>query len=59
MIRRLIGKWWSLGLCVALEATIAIAFFNYATYGTHSSDAVVLLGALTLTAGISPSPTAF
>jgi uncharacterized membrane protein HdeD (DUF308 family) len=52
MIRRLISKWWSLGLCVALEATIAIAFFNYAAYGTHSSDAVVLLGALMLTAGI-------
>jgi uncharacterized membrane protein HdeD (DUF308 family) len=52
MIQRLISKWWSLGLCVALETTIAIAYFNYAAYGTHSSDAVVLLGALTLTAGI-------
>lgn len=52
MIQRLISKWWSLGLCVALEATIAISFFNYAAYGTHSSNAVVLLGALTLTAGI-------
>jgi len=52
MIQRLISKWWSLGLCVALEATIAIAYFNYAAYGTHSPDTVVLLGALTLTAGI-------
>jgi uncharacterized membrane protein HdeD (DUF308 family) len=52
MIQRLITKWWSLGLCVILEATIAIAFFNYAAYGTHSSDTVILLGALTLTAGI-------
>jgi uncharacterized membrane protein HdeD (DUF308 family) len=52
MSRTLISKWWALGLCVAFEAAISLIFFNYAAYGTHSSDAVVLLGGLTLTAGL-------
>jgi hypothetical protein len=52
MIRGFKSKWWALGLCVAVEAAISLVYFDYAAYGTHSSDAVVLMGGLMLTAGI-------
>jgi hypothetical protein len=52
VIKRLVSKWWWLGLCVASEAAISVAYFNYAAYGVHSSKVVVLLGALTLAAGV-------
>jgi uncharacterized membrane protein HdeD (DUF308 family) len=52
MIQRLMTKWWWLGLCVAFEAAVSIFYFNHAAYGVHSSSAVVLLGKLTLAAGL-------
>jgi uncharacterized membrane protein HdeD (DUF308 family) len=52
MIQRLMTKWWWLGLCVAFEAAVSIFYFNHAAYGVHSSNAVVLLGKLTLAAGV-------
>jgi hypothetical protein len=52
MIPRLIKDWWLLGLCVALEATIAMIYFNYAGHGINRKSAVVPLGELTLAAGV-------
>jgi hypothetical protein len=52
MIQRLVKDWWLLGLCVALEAIIAMTYFNYAGHGTNRRNAMVPLGELTLAAGI-------
>ncbi len=52
MIQRLMRNWWLLGLCVALEATIAMIYFNYAGHGINRRSAMVLVGELTLAAGV-------
>jgi len=52
MIQRLIRNWWLLGLCVALEAIIALIYFNYAGHGVNRKSAMVPLGELTLAAGV-------
>ncbi len=51
MIRRLIQSWWSLALCVVLDAMISVIYFAHAGNGFHASKDVVFLGRLTLAAG--------
>jgi hypothetical protein len=51
MIQRVVRNWWLLGLCVALEAIIAITYFNYAGQHFNRSE-IVPVGELTLAAGI-------
>jgi hypothetical protein len=51
MIQRLIRNWWLLGLCVALEAIIAIIYFNYAGQHVNRRE-IVPVGELTLAAGV-------
>lgn len=52
MIRRLIQSWWSLALCVVLDAMISVIYFAHAGNGFHASKDVVFLGRLTLAAGV-------
>jgi hypothetical protein len=51
MIQRLIRNWWVLGLCVALEAIIAIIYFNYAGQNVNRNE-IMPVGELTLAAGV-------
>ncbi len=51
MIQRLVKNWWLLGLCVALEAVIAILYFNYAGQHVNRRE-IVPVGELTLAAGV-------
>jgi hypothetical protein len=51
MIQRLVKNWWLLGLCVALEAIIAMIYFNYAGQHVNRRE-IVPVGGLTLAAGV-------
>lgn len=51
-MRTTIRNGWPFALCVTLEAIISLVYFNYAEYGTHRRMAVVVLGELTLVAGV-------
>ena len=52
MLQRLIKNWWLLALCGVLDAIVSVVYFNHAGDGFHAMKTVVLLGEITLAAGV-------
>ena len=50
MIQAVLREWWALALCVVLDATISVIYFDHAEQGFHATKDVMFLGWLTLAA---------